>query len=58
LENGFISNIPDEAPGAHENQPVEITGKPVSEIILENREQKNSFSLYTFFFLSHNEGFH
>ena len=37
---GFISNIPDEAPGAHENQPVRITGKPVSEIILENRGPK------------------
>ena len=37
---GFISNIPDEVPGAHENQPVKITGKPVSEIILENRGPK------------------
>ncbi len=37
---GFIGNIPDEAPGAHENQPVKITGKPVSEIILENRGPK------------------
>ena len=34
---GFISNIPDEAPGSHENQLAKITGKPVSEIILENR---------------------
>jgi hypothetical protein len=35
---GFISNIPDEMPGEH--QPVKITGKPVSEIILENRGPK------------------
>ena len=37
---GFISNIPDEVPSAHENQPAKITGKPVSEIILENRGPK------------------
>ena len=37
---GLISNVPDEAPGVHENEPVKITGKPVSEIILENRGPK------------------
>jgi len=37
---GSVSCIPDEAPGKYVNQPVKITGKPVSEIILEDRGAK------------------
>lgn len=41
LAEGIISEIPARLPDAEEEtyEPITVKGKPVSEIILENREQ-------------------
>ena len=37
IEEGFLANLPDETDEEDDFEPVEFTGKPISETIIEER---------------------